>query len=82
MIRIWDIASGTPQGVYQHRASILDLAFSPDGQSLATVGIDRLVRVWPLEASAAPPKSPEAFRRWMRALTSAEVQTTGLPFTP
>lgn len=30
-----------------HRASVLDVAFAPDGLSLASVSRDRTVRIWP-----------------------------------
>lgn len=38
-----------------HRGTITDLAFSPDGRSLASTGADQALRVWSISPRATPP---------------------------
>ncbi len=46
-IRLWDASSGEPQGqLTNHIGSVRALAFSADGQRLASAGSDRTIRIW------------------------------------
>lgn len=50
-IIVWDVASGGQLHVLRgHRESVDWLAFSPDGQCLASGGADRQVRIWDLRS--------------------------------
>lgn len=55
IIRIFDVASGRQLQTIRHGGgSITDMQFSPDGQLLATSGIDRTVRLWDVSDLAKP----------------------------
>jgi ribosome assembly protein 4 len=48
MIKVWSVSTG--QQLFQrngHEHTVLCVAFSPDGQRLATAGQDGLVKIWP-----------------------------------
>ena len=58
-LRVWDAATGRqlvrwhpfPESTYRpHFGSITDVAFSPEGRYLASVGLDRTAKVWDVEA--------------------------------
>jgi len=52
-IRLWDIPTQTEQAVLQgNSGAIYSVSISPDGQLLASGGVDRIVRVWSLEKVA------------------------------
>jgi WD40 repeat protein len=44
-----------------HEASVLALAFAPDGRSLASAAIDRTVLVWKMPAAGAKEEAPARF---------------------
>ena len=43
---VWDVATGEKAITAGHDASVHDLAYSPDGNRIATAGADGAVRVW------------------------------------
>ena len=49
-VRRWDVASGRPLPVLKHGHAVLSVAYRPDGQELASAGLDGTVKLWNLEA--------------------------------
>ncbi|GID30454.1 nSTAND1 domain-containing NTPase [Paractinoplanes brasiliensis] len=45
-LTLWNLHAGTAVRLAGHTAAVLDLAFSPDGGRIATVSVDRTVKVW------------------------------------
>jgi WD40 repeat protein len=69
-IRLWDAASGAPQGVLLgHRGAIKSLIFTPDG--VASASDDDTVRYWPLTRRVVP-DDPAALRAWLDVATNLE----------
>jgi WD40 repeat protein len=54
MIKVWNVETGAALITLQHGAQ--DLAFSPDGRTLATAGFDGRVGVWPAAAWDTVPR--------------------------
>jgi WD40 repeat protein len=71
-IHLWDIESGRSQGELKgHRYDVHDLAFSPDGDTLASVGADATLRIWSYQRRTATLVLPHVPR-----------QAIGLVFDP
>src|SRR5206468_2069149 len=46
-IRLWNLSSGAePATTNAHPRTVWDLAFSPDGQKLATASFDQTIKLW------------------------------------
>jgi WD40 repeat protein len=57
-MRLWDVATGLPAlTVEGHADRVSAIVFSRDGRRLATVGIDKTVKVWDT-VPADDPKGP------------------------
>src|SRR5262249_59949319 len=53
LVRLWDAATGKPLGVLEgHTGAVRRLAYSPDGQTLASASFDGTVRLWDVSAGA------------------------------
>lgn len=48
--RIWDLRDRKMQHYLRHRSWVASVAFSPDGQRLATVSGDRTLKIWSVES--------------------------------
>ncbi len=46
---VWNLATGEPFRVFEHRAPIWSVAISPDNQTIASSSGDRTVKVWDLK---------------------------------
>jgi WD40 repeat protein len=52
-VRVWDVRTGTARHVLSgHTKGVWDLAFAPDGRTLATVSQDATIRLWDPETGA------------------------------
>lgn len=55
-IRLYEADSGKTQANWTaHAAAVSGLAYSPDGKSLASCGVDQLVRIWPVASPGSAP---------------------------
>jgi WD40 repeat protein len=50
-VTLWDLTTGSKRIVFEgHRGGVTSLVFAPDGQTLATAGKDKKVRIWSVSA--------------------------------
>ncbi len=57
-IRSWDVRKGEPAGKPLDAARVSVLTFTPDGQTVATAGVDKVIRLWDVKEGRE--KSPAA----------------------
>ena len=48
-IRLWEVDTGQPRAGWDAQAFVRSVAFSPDGQTLASGGADHAIRLWEVE---------------------------------
>ncbi|WP_159784422.1 WD40 repeat domain-containing protein [Sodalinema gerasimenkoae] len=54
MVRVWDLASGELQGLFEgHRGSVTTLTVCPDGDTVVSGSSDGTVKLWSLEQQGA-----------------------------
>jgi WD40 repeat protein len=80
--KVWVFGTSTGAqvgGPFEHPNSVRDLAFSPDGRTLATACLDKYARVWDLAAGqlAAPPLRHNAAVLAVRFLDARGELATG-----
>ena len=65
MLRLWDVAQGTPQGEFSgHVGAATGVVYLPDGKTLVTAGEDGVLRWWnPTPAVRALPQAAAAVNR-------------------
>lgn len=75
-ISLWERGTGQPLGrLVGHEMEVTALAFSPDGQTLASAAWDRTVRLW-------NPRSPQQPPRVLRARGTADSSVHALAYSP
>jgi tetratricopeptide (TPR) repeat protein len=73
---VWDAASGKPLSPpLEHHGEVLKVAFSPDGETLLTAGVDGVPRLWRL---ASPVRgSSKTILLWVQARTGLDLDRDG-----
>jgi len=67
--RLWDADTGTPKSVLKgHTGWVLDVRWSPDGERLATCGMDKTVRIWDPEAGKPVGRELRGHAQWVAML--------------
>ena len=69
-VHLWDPWSGLPLGPPLEHPGVVQVAFHPNGQAIATAGKDGMVRLWRLPAPVEG--TPVHLRCWVEALTRRE----------
>ena len=69
-VRFFDAVSGNAKKLGQHKDVVRDLAFSPDGKTLATASYDHTIRLWDIN------------RDEFRVLRGHSAAVNGIAFSP
>jgi WD40 repeat protein len=76
--RFWDPVLGKPLGrPLRHKGPVRDVAFSPDGKTVATACHESGVQLWPVPAPLDG--DPEQLRLYAEVITGVELDEHGLP---
>ncbi len=78
---LWELASGDVHVLRGHQHAIVDLAFAPDGDHLATVSDEHIV-TWDLRRLPVPLTDPEAVRAAIDAESTVVLEADDHPVTP
>jgi serine/threonine protein kinase/WD40 repeat protein len=75
-VRVWPVLRRYPLALEGHEEQVHDLVFLPDGDSLASVGQDGTLRLWPLSATGYR-KGTTLFKVEQEALFRVAVDPSG-----
>ena len=75
-VYLWDVAQGKELRHFPaHQGQIQSLSFSPDGRTLATTGIEPMIRLWDV-ATGRETFPPSGHRTWIRKLVISPADGT------
>jgi WD40 repeat protein len=80
--RIWEVKSGRSRVLRGHADRVNQIAFAPDGKSVATASDDGTVRVWNATTRGPVPDDAEAIALWLEQSTRARVGAQDVIVSP